>query len=637
MDSSIYSGMFAAGPLDVNDLVNKIIYAKSYPLNTYQNEIYNYEAEKKALQTLNTKVSSLQSVSENLANFDSISTGSASVSNEDILTATTQSGAQNGDYYIIVRQLATVESDSSDGFSSPSDNVLTDGTTFSITQNGKTKNIDITGDTRSLTGLRDAINNLDELDVRATIIYDGSDYKLQITSTETGSDYAFTISDSSVGTNMTEKISAQDALINVNTTDAGDAITRSSNTISDVIEGVTLNLKEADASKTVTLKISNDFSNVESKLNDFISKYNDIIGYLNKQFTYNSAAGKAGILSGNSAALSVQSSIQSMITSQIEGSNSSDTYKSLIDIGIKMNNDGTIYLDTDKLETALQNDYQGVKKVFEEIGSTTNDNVTYLLRTEDTQAGTYSVNITQAAEIAKVQGSEEVPSGGIAQDETLTITYKSKNYTVNLSENDTLTDIMDKINTEMDDNNIPITATSNGNYLVFETDNYGSSETLSVVSDIAATANGTGVGTTALTDTGTDIAGTIGGYAATGEGRTLTGTEGPVKGLKIYGTMSSSGSFGNVQLSYGVVSNLNNKLESLMSTDINNEGQLVKELNNLDKNIETINEKIESFKDQLEDERQRLFQEFDAANRAMAQMQQLLQSLQSNFSGINLS
>ena len=530
--SSIYSGMFAAGPLDVNDIVNKIIYAKSYPIKNYQSEIQEYEAEKSALQTLNTKVSSLQSLTESLADFDSISTGSATVSDEDILTATTQSGAQTGDYYIIVRQLATAESDQSDGFSSADDEVLNDGTTFSITQNGETVDIEITGETRSLTGLRNAINN-SGLDVRAAVIYDGSEYKLQITSTETGTEYAFTIDDTGVGTNMVEKISAQDAIINVNTTDVSDAITRSSNTISDVIEGVTLNLKEADATKTITLTIESDFSNLESRINDFISKYNDVVSYLNNQFTYNEETKSAGPLSGNSAARSVQSAILSMVTSQAEGLDDDATYNSLVDIGIRMNNDGTIYLDTDEFEEAIENDFEGVKKVFQEVGTTTDTHVSYLTRTSDTEAGTYAVEITTVAERAEIQSSYEVPTGGISQDETLTITYNGTDYTVDLTQNDTLNDIIDKINTEMDNNNIPIIATSNGNYLVLQTDDYGSDQSFSVISNVAADAGGTGIGTTQLSDTGVDIAGTIGGYAATGEGRALTGSEGPVKGLMV--------------------------------------------------------------------------------------------------------
>ena len=633
--SSVYSGMFAAGPLDVNDIVNKIIYAKSYPITNYQNEIKEYEAEKSALQTLNTKLSSLQSAVSELSNFDSISTGSVTVSDENILTATTQSGAQAGDYYIIVRQLATAESDQSDGFSSADDQVLADGTTFSITQNGETVDIDITGETRTLNGLKDAINN-SGLDVRATVIYDGSSYKLQITSTETGTEYAFTIDDTGVGTNMAEKISAQDAIINVNTTDVSDAITRSSNTISDVIEGVTLNLKEADATKTVTLSIRSDYSQLESKINDFISKYNDILNYLNDQFTYNEKTESAGPLSGNSAARSVQSAVLSMVTSQAEGLDSDAPFKSLVDIGIKMNNDGTIYLDSEKLEDALDQDFEAVRNLFEEVGTTTDSRVAYIARGDNTVAGTYEIEITTAPERAVIQGSYEVPSGGIAQDETLTITYNGNDYTVDLSQNDTLSDIIEKINTAMDNNSVPITATNNGNYLVLQSDGYGSSVSFSVVSNVEADANGTGIGTSLLSDTGVDIAGTIGGYAATGEGRLLTGSEGPVEGLKVFGTMTSVGSFGSVKLTYGVISNFNERLEQLLSTATGEEGPIAKELKNLDTNIQALNDKIEEFRKDLEEERARLFQEFDAANRAMAQMQQLLMSLQNNFTGISV-
>jgi len=99
--------------------------------------------------------------------------------------------------------------------------------------------------------------------------------------------------------------------------------------------------------------------------------------------------------------------------------------------------------------------------------------------------------------------------------------------------------------------------------------------------------------------------------------------------------MTSTGSFGNVQLTYGVVSNFNERLEELLSTSTGEEGPIAKELSNLDTNIKALNDKIEEFQKDLEEERTRLFQEFDAANRAMAQMQQLLMSLQNNFTGIS--
>ncbi len=622
------------GPLDVQSIVDMIIQAKRWPENQMYDEISEYNAIKSALQDLNSKVSAIQSGVNDLADFSSISIKTATVSDEDYLTAEASSSAQEGDYYIIVRQLARAQSDTSTtGYSSPSDYVLTEGTTFSITQNGETVNIDITGDTRSLNGLRDAINN-SGLDVYATVIYDGSQYLLQVTSTETGSDYAFTIDDTGVGTNMATKITAQNALINVNTTDATDAIERSSNTIDDVIPGITLNLKKADATKTITLTVGHDYSNIESKVNEFISKFNDAINFLNAQFEWNEEIKSSGPLSMSQSAKRVQQELLSLVVDEADGLSDSATYKTLSSVGIRMNNDGTLELDTEKFEEALSTDFEAVRKLFEEVGETDNQYVTYIARGENTVAGTYEINITQPAERAVVQGDYEVPTTGIAQDEALTITYGGTDYTVNLTAGDTLSTIITKINSVMDENNVPVMATSSGNYLVIQTENYGSNYTISVVSNVSADAGGTGIGTTTKTDTGVDIAGTIGGYSAEGSGRTLTGAEGPVEGLKIYGTMTTSGSYGSVSLTFGVMSKFDDRLEELLSTTYGEEGPIAKEIDYLESNIEAVNERIQEFERQLEQERNLLLEEFTQANQALAQLQALQMNLTKSFTSI---
>ncbi len=626
--------MSLTGPLDVQSIVDMIIQAKRWPERHMQQQIAEYNAVKSALQDLNSKVSALSSIVGELSDFSNISIKTATVSDEDYLTASASSNAQEGDYYIIVRQLARAQSDTSgSGFSSPSDYVLTDGTTFSITQNGETVNIDITGDTRSLNGLKDAINN-SGLSLRASVIYDGSQYLLQITSTETGEDYAFTIDDTDVGTNMTTKITAQNALINVNTTDLVDAIERQSNTIDDVIEGVTLNLKKADDTKTITLTVSHDYSNIETKVNDFISKFNDIMNYLNSQFQWNEETKTSGPLSLSQSAKMVQQQLLSMVVSRAEGLDDNAEYKTLSSIGIKMNNDGTLELDSEKFREALSTDFENVKRLFMEVGETNNAYVSYITRGENTVAGTYNIEITQAPERAVVQGDFEVPDTGIAQDETLTITYGGMDYTVNLSAGDSLSTIISKINSVMDENGVPVTATNSGNFLVIQTDNFGSAYTLTVVSDVAADSGGTGIGTTPKTDTGVDIAGTIGGYAAEGEGRTLTGTEGPVEGLKIFGTMTTTGSFGSVSLTYGVMSEFNSKLEDILSTEYGEEGPIAREIDFLETNIESVNERIQEFERQLEQERTLLLEEFTQANQALAQLQALQINLTKSFTSL---
>ena len=109
--SSLTSGMFAAGTLDVNNIVTQLMSAKStQQLKPYQTQLDSYREIKSALQTLNTKLSSLKSAASALADTDKLSSGKVAVSDDDILTASSSGGAQVGEYSVIVRQTAVAES-----------------------------------------------------------------------------------------------------------------------------------------------------------------------------------------------------------------------------------------------------------------------------------------------------------------------------------------------------------------------------------------------------------------------------------------------------------------------------------------------------------------------------------------------
>ena len=168
--------------------------------------------------------------------------------------------------------------------------------------------IDASGMT--LESLRDKINN-SELDLKATVLYTGSEYRLQLTSTKTGEDYGFTVTgDIATELGMQEKIAAKNSIVNINTTLESDAIERSSNTITDILPGLTLNLKTADPANPVRLTVSSDTAVIEEKLGTFFTKYNEALSYLNEQFTYNTETETSGPLSKSSTARSIQMQLQ---------------------------------------------------------------------------------------------------------------------------------------------------------------------------------------------------------------------------------------------------------------------------------------------------------------------------------------
>ncbi|NOY77253.1 MAG: flagellar filament capping protein FliD [Calditrichaeota bacterium] len=235
----------------------------------------------------------------------------------------------------------------------------------------------------------------------------------------------------------------QDASIEVD----GIQLTRSSNSISDILQGVTLNLHKADTTSTVNISVSRDFDTIKSNINDFIKKYNGIIDFINKQFTYDTDKEKAGTLLGDTTLISVQSEIKNIVSDRISGL--PETLRSLAQIGIDTDSDGKLSMDESKFDEKIQDNFDGVVKIFSAIGETTDSDISYINHTKDTLPGTYAVNITQAATQAEVLGTTNLQTG-IAGSEVLTLAdkYTGQTASITLDSGLTIDEIVSKINAE---------------------------------------------------------------------------------------------------------------------------------------------------------------------------------------------
>jgi flagellin len=160
-------------------------------------------------------------------------------------------------------------------------------------------------------------------------------------------------------------------------------------------------------------------------------------------------------------------------------------------------------------------------------GTATDPDVTFLRATADTTAGSgYTVNVTTAATKGNVTAGT-AQTGNLAADETLTI----NNVQIVLAAGSDQATVVNRIN--QFSGQTGVTADVSGGDLRLIANTYGANSTVSVVSDKAAAATSTGIGTTVLTNTGVDIVGDINGNAATGIGNILTGTAGATKGISL--------------------------------------------------------------------------------------------------------
>ena len=180
-------------------------------------------------------------------------------------------------------------------------------------------------------------------------------------------------------------------------------------------------------------------------------------------------------------------------------------------------------------------------------------------------------------------------------------------FMVNLSSGDTINTVLSKLNSKFNTEEVGLVATNNGGMVKITSTDYGDDMKFTVVSDQAA-ANQTGVGTTMLTKTGTDVVGTINGHAAYGDGKYLTGANGfEEEGLKISTTTTTAGGKGYIYLSSGVAAQLSTQLDYITDSD---EGTIAYRNDAYQDIINDIDERIEIKEERLLDMEEMLRKQF---------------------------
>lgn len=424
--------------LDVSGIVSKLMAVESQPLTVLQKKEASYQAKLTAYGSLKGALSSFQASVAGLADVTKFQTLSASASDSSVLTATTSSTAVPGSYTINVGALAQSQTISSAGQSSTtaaigtgtsttltfqfgtiSGGTLTNGTyagaSFVQDATQATGTVVIDSSNNSLQGIRDAINRAG-IGVTASIVNDGSatnPYRLLVTSNSTGLSKSMKITssggDASVtsllgydpaGTqNLTQTTAAQNASLTVN----GLSITSASNSVSGAVSGVTLNLAKTGTS---SLTLSNNSTAITTAVQSLVTAYNSINTTLNSLTRYNATTKQGGILLGDASIQNIQARIRSTMSSALSGLGS-NTLTNLSQVGLSFLKDGSLSLDSTKLQNALSSNYADFAALFAAAGKPTDSLVSYFGATSKTVAGSYAVNITTMAAQGKTVGSDK--------------------------------------------------------------------------------------------------------------------------------------------------------------------------------------------------------------------------------------
>jgi len=375
--------------LDLSTILDNLSTAEKASLTPISNQQTAYTAKLSAYGTLSSALTTFQTANTALNSAD-LFTATSAASSTTAFSATTSGSTIAGKYSISVTQLAQAQTLTS-GVQTSNTTALgsSDASrTLSIKlADGTSKDITLTSDQTSLTGMRDAINGANA-GVSASIIKTGDGaYRLSLTASKTGEAnavssvtvtgddtlqgiFGFDSTKTDADNPLDVSVAAQDAELTVNNV----AITSSTNTISDALEGITLNLNDV-TSGNQTLTITQDTSKASTAISNFVDAYNNLLDQFTSLTKYTAVDvgsdtqdSSNGALVGDSTLRGIQTQIKSLLTNTA----SSSTYKTLAQIGITTDpTTGELSLDSDKLKTELTKDPAGVKEMIVGDGKTT--------------------------------------------------------------------------------------------------------------------------------------------------------------------------------------------------------------------------------------------------------------------------
>lgn len=656
----------AGSNLDVNGLVSQLMMAERTPLVLLQKRESDYQAKLSAYGTLKGALSAFQTAMQGFTDPAKYQAVTANAADTSILTATGNSNgkAVPGNYSVEVQQLAQQQKIHSGGFTSTSGTVgsgvltIQYGTydsgsnTFTLNSTKPAQTITIDPSNSTLSGVRDAVNAAN-IGVSATIINDGASYKLVLTAKDTGAanSLKITVSDddgtnldaaglsglafdptagAGSGKNLIQAQAAQDAKLRID----GIDITKSSNTITDAIEGVTFNLLKTNAGSPTALNVSRDTAAVKTAVEAFAKSYNSINQTLSDLSSYNSAAKKGAILQGDSAAFSIQRGIRAALTAMIgEG----DGFTSLSQIGVTLQKDGNLAVDSAKLQTSMDAKFEQIGRLFTMGGTSTDSLIAYGGATDKTVAGNYAVTVTQLATQGSLSGSQAAGltiTAGV--NDRLDFNVDGVAASITLAEGtyasaDALAaEVQSKLNglAGLTAEGISVLVSQSGGVLNVASARYGSASSVTVTGGNGANNL---LGASPADTTGMDVSGSIGGISATGSGQMLTAaTSSPAEGLRVAIHGGALGTRGTIEFSRGYAEQLGKVAKEFLSA----EGVIASRVDGLNASIKDIDRRQEDFSRRLEVIEARYRAQFTALDAMLSSLTQTSQFLQQQLASL---
>lgn len=624
-----------------SDLVDKLVASERKPVESRLNfDTQRTEAILSAYGTLRSAITELRLPMRQLSSPDAMRQFAASSSSTDVEVTVDSKKANAGTYNIAVNTLATSQSLASGTFTDKDNTSIGTGE-LTISSGGTSKTLTVDNSNNSLQGLASAINEL-KMGVSAGVIDTGSGFRLVMSTEKTGTDNAIQViaadSDGNntdalglsqfvfdgTTNNLTETVAAQDATMTIN----GIAISRSTNSVEGVIEGLKFELKAAGV--TSTIKVTQDSDAVADKVQAFVDKYNGLQSTIKQLAGFNTETQQGALLTGDSTVRGIQNQLRSILGQVIPGLENASV-RTLADVGINTDSKtGGLEFDRSKFISKLESNPDDLTALFAEQGRASDSQVEFVSSSSETQPGDYAVNISRMATQGRYTGAD------ISATTSFTVVDGSSTFRL-MVDGETSADItltagtytqqslVAEINAQLQANGAlesagklvtaAFDATTGG--LTLTSDKYGTKSNVSVMS--ADTAMQSDLGLTVQTGTaGFDVKGTINGRAATGDGQLLTSDSdsGAESGLQIRITGGTTGNRGTLTFIEGV----GEKMVNLVSGMLDADGALTKRADSLQDKLAGIADQRAQLEERMASYRKRLVAQFTAADSLIAQL-----------------
>lgn len=358
------------------DTIDQLIQAESGKLTQYTNQQTELTNEKNAWKDINTRLDSLYKKFDALKDIETFDSKKVSNSNEKTVTVSAGTGAIEGTYNVLVNKLATSSQ-------------LTSGTITAMNNKKATDPLDLDGklqltdadqkvvkvDAKSGDSLKDIVTKINdeskkvESGLHASIV----DNRIVLMDSNMG-ERSITIENSKLAEDLSlfedEANISKSAKFTIGNaaelTVNGIDITRNSNTITDVVEGLTFNLTDVSENNQIsTIKVVEDYEKTTTAIQAFVDQYNSVMSFIDKQLDVGDPSAEknsTGALTGDSSLMRLQSQLRSLMT--VSSKESTQPIQALSDIGIEVDRYGQASLDSDKLKEVLAENSNNIQNFF---------------------------------------------------------------------------------------------------------------------------------------------------------------------------------------------------------------------------------------------------------------------------------